>query len=186
MKKSILIATLCFAGGLMAACSSTDQTASKPATTPTPAPVVAVASPTLAPSPTVVKTENRTHTDGSEIVARHHSDGSRHEHRTFKKGPLVSVTRKTHADGTVTAHAVHRDDNTEAEITEKPWVEKAMDATGDALAKVAKKSKDIGEKVGNEAKKDTKAVGEEVKKDVKGVEKGLKKVGEKVKKDVEN
>jgi hypothetical protein len=170
MKKRILIATLCLAGSLAAACSSTDQTASKPTTTPT----LAQVSPTLAPSPTVVKTENKTHTDGSEIVVKHHSDGSKHEHRTFKKGPLVSVTRKTHADGTATAHAVHRDDNTEAEITEKPWVEKAMDATGDALAKAAKKSKDIGEKVGDEAKKDVKAIG-----------KGLKKVGEKVKKAVE-
>lgn len=198
--KKLSMATLCLMGGLLAACSQADQPTSTTTSTAVVKPsatVAAIVVATPVPAPSVVRTETRAHTDGSQIVIRHHSDNSRHELRTFTKGPLVSVKRETKADGTVTAHVVHREDNVETEIKDKPWIEKAMDATGDALAKGVKKTKDVGEKVGETAAKDAKAVGSavkegaeavgsEVKKDAKEVGRGAKKVGEKVKKAATN
>ncbi|MGE0101232.1 MAG: hypothetical protein AB7H86_13695 [Blastocatellales bacterium] len=194
--KKVLIATVCLAAGIAAGCSSSDN-ATTTAPTPTPTAEVAMTEPTPVPTPSIVRTETKSHTDGSEITINHHSDNSKHEHRVFKSGPLHSVTRKTHSDGTVTAHVVHRDDNTEVEVKDKNWVEKSMDATGDALAKAAGKTKDFGEKVGETTEKDAKMVGgkikdgaekvgDEVKKDVKGVGHGIKKIAEKTKKAVTN
>lgn len=194
--KKLLIASLCIAAGITVGCSSSDNAATT-APTPTPTAEVAMTEPTPVPTPSIVRTETKTHTDGSEITVNHHDDNSKHEHRVFKSGPLHSVRRKTHSDGTVTAHVVHRDDNTEVEVKHKNWIEKAMDATGDALAKAAGKTKDVAEKVGEETEKDAKKVGgavkdvtgkvvDETKKDVKAVEKGTKKAYDKTKKAVTN
>jgi hypothetical protein len=152
-----------------------------------------VATPTPRPAPTVVKSESRTRPDGSEIVTTYYSDGSKREVRTFKKGPLVSVERNTSVEGTATGKAVRRSDNSETEVKDKSWVDKSMEATGDALSTAASKTKEAGEKVGDTTKDAAKGTGEavkagaektgsEAKKGAKEVEKGAKKAGEAVKK----
>jgi len=158
--KKLSIAAFCLLAALITACSE-DRTA--PATT-TPSPVATVvATPTPPPAPTVVKTESKTRSDGSEVVTTQYSDNSKREVRTFKKGPLVSVERRTSADGTVTARVVRRSDNSETEVTDKGFVDKSMDATGEALSTAASKTKDVGEKVGETTKEGAKAAGSTVK-----------------------
>jgi hypothetical protein len=195
MKKTLMPA-LCLLAGLLTACSTSDQPV--PATTPTPIPTLgSVATPTPMPAPTVLKTETKNRADGSEVVTTYYSDNSKREVRTFKKGALVSVERKTSADGTVNAKVVRRADNSEIEVNDKSWIDKSMDATGDALATAASKAKDVGEKVGDTTKEAAKDVGGAVKegaektgsaaeKGAKEAGKGAKKVGETVKKTVTN
>jgi hypothetical protein len=195
--KNVWMATLCLLCGFITACSSSDQTASTATASPSPTVATVVATPTAPPAPSIVKTENKKHPDGSETLITYYSDGSKREVRTFKAGPLMTVERQTKVDGTMTAHVVHRRDNSETEIKDKSWIDKSMDATGDALAKAVSTTKDVGEKVGDTAVKGATATGEAVKegaektgsgaeKGAKEVGKGAKKVGKTVKKAVTN
>jgi hypothetical protein len=190
--KKMLMSAVCLVAGLLTACSTSEQ----PVATPTPIPTVAsLTTPTPMPAPTIVKTETKNRADGSEIVTTYYSDNSKREVRTFRKGPLVTVERETSTDATVSAKVVRRADNTEIEVKDKSWIDKSMDATGDALATAASKTKDVGEKVGDTTKEGAKDVGSAVKegaektgseaeKGGKEVEKGAKKVGKTVKKAV--
>ena len=65
--------------------------------------------------------------------------------------------------GVRTARVTYRDDSTDVEIKDESWIDKAMDATGDALATAAHKTKegakaaaDKAEDVGDATKKGAK------------------------------
>lgn len=186
---------LLLVSGLTGACSSYDPNSAQPS--PTPNAVVipnATVSPTVAPtvSPTVTGTKTSENRDGSTTVVTNYSDGTQTETRTFKTGRLASVTRSTDASGKKVARVTYREDSREVELNEPSWVEKSMDATGDALAVAASKTKqgalevaDKAEDVGDATKKGTKKVINEIGDKAEDVgdatKKGAKKVGQKLK-----
>jgi len=177
--------------GLLAGCESMHQPPASPSPTPTlSSSPVAVVSPTVA-APTVATTRTIENKDGSTTVATIYSDGSSSEERTFKSGKLTRVTRKTSPAGERTVNVTYRADNREVELQDKTWAEKAMDATGDALAtaasktkqgavEVADKAEDVGDATKKGVKKGVNEVGDKAEDVGDAVKKGAKKVGKKL------
>jgi hypothetical protein len=135
MKKTLMPA-LCLLAGLLSACSTSDQPV--PATTPTPIPLVAT--PTPMPAPTVVKTETKNRADGSEVVTTYYP--------TIASGrfvPLKGCSGLGRAEDECRWHSQRKGgptaDNSEIEVNDKSWIDKSMDATGDALATAASKQR---------------------------------------------
>jgi hypothetical protein len=158
--------------GTLSGCTTTEQ----PSGTASPTPVsesspAAVVSATLAPR-TVALTRTIENKDGSTTVATIYSDGTTSEERTFKSGPLSRATRTTNAEGQRTVRVTYRADAREVELQDESWADKAMDATGDALATAASKTKQGALEVGDKAED----VGAATK---KGVKKGIREVGDK-------
>ena len=182
---------LLLVSGLLSACESTNQPPASPSPTPTlSSSPVAVVSPTVAPR-TVATTRTIENKDGSTTVATIYSDGSSSEERTFKSGRLSRVRRDTAADGARSVHVTYRADNREVELQDKSWGEKAMDATGDALAtaasktkqgaiEVADKAEDVGDATKKGVKKGVNEVGDKAEDVGDAVKKGAKKVGKKL------
>ena len=186
MRKILTFAMGITAGLVSMACEPSSTTT--PTTTPTA---------TIAPSPTVlpraaVNTNTIENKDGSTTVVTTYNDGTKTEIRTFKTGKLARVTRTTDASGTRTVHASYRADDTEVEIKDESWIDKSMDATGNALAIAADKTKaaavetaDKAEDVGDATKKGAKKVATETADKAEdvgdAVKKGAKKTAKKVK-----
>ena len=63
----------------------------------------------------------------------------------FKSGRLSKVTRETSANGTRAVRVTYRADGKEKELKDPSWIDKAMDATADALVEVADKAEDVGD-----------------------------------------
>jgi hypothetical protein len=189
MRKTILFSSLFVLGTLLVACNS--ETA-----TNTPPPSTAI-TPLSSPAPTatvlaIVRSITGTNTienkDGSTTVVTTYSDGTKSEVRTFKSGRLTEVRRETSAAGARTARVIYRADTTEATVEDPSWVEKAMDATGDALAVAARKTKagvkeagDKAEDAGDATKKAARKVGDKAEDVGDAVKKGAKKTGKKIK-----
>ncbi len=152
--------------GLLSACTPTGT----PPGTPSPTPTVVVVTPT--PAITVTNTRTIENKDGSTTLVTTYSDGTTSEERTFKSGRLAKVTRRNETGGTRTARVTYRDDSSEVALQDESWVDKAMDATGDALATAARKTKQGAIEVGDKAED----VGDATK---KGVKKGVHEVGDK-------
>src|SRR5688572_12507817 len=138
MRKIILSVALFATGLLFVACAANSDTmtaSSTPEVTPT--------GPTGARA--VTGTTTAENSDGSRTVVINYSDGSRSEDRTFKSGRLSKVTRETSANGARTVRVTYRADGKEKELKDPSWIEKAMDATADALVEVADKAEDVGD-----------------------------------------
>lgn len=192
MRNSFVI-TLLFAGAmLLGACNSDSSNVAPATTTPTPMETASPAGTPIAGMRTITGTNTIENKDGSTTVVTNYSDGSRTEVRTFKNGRLARVTRETNAAGARTARVTYREDSTEVEVDDPSWVEKAMDATGDALATAAHKTKagvkkginetgDKAEDVGDATKKAAREVGDKAEDVGDAVKKGAKKAGKKVK-----
>ena len=170
MRKIIFSVALLATGLLFVACAANSDTmraSSTPEVTPT--------GPTGARAITGTTTaENR---DSSTTVVINYSDGSRSEERTFKSGRLTKVTRETSANGTRAARVTYRADGKEKELKDPSWIEKAMNATAEALVEAADKAEDAGDatkKGAREAADKAEDVGDAVKK-------GAKKAGRKIK-----
>ena len=168
---------------------------------PASSPVTPTPTATVAPSPTAlpraaVSTSTIENKDGSATVVTTYNDGTKTEVRTFKTGKLARVTRTTDASGTRTVHVSYRADDADVEIKDESWIEKSMDATGDALAVAADKTKsglktaaretaDKAEDVGDATKKGAKKVASETADKAEdvgdAVKKGAKKTAKKVK-----
>jgi hypothetical protein len=188
MRKIILSIALLATGLLFVACganSDTMRASSTPEATPT--------GPTGARAVTGTTTvENG---DGSKTVVINYSDGSRSEERTFKSGGLSKVTRETSANGTRAVRVTYRADGKEKELKDPSWIEKAMDATADALVEVADKAEDVGdatkkgareaadkaEDVGDAAKKGAREAADKAEDVGDAAKKGAKKAGRKIK-----
>jgi hypothetical protein len=172
--------------GFAAACNGTDG----PTTVPTPAPSATVL-PTGSPvaiKRTVTTTETLGNKDGSTTVVTLYSDGSKSEIRSFKTGKLTRVVRETSIDGTRTVKVAYREDEREIEVKDPTWAEKAMDATGDALAVAAAKTKqgaieaaDKAEDAGDATKKGAREAADKAEDVGDAVKKGAKKTGKKIK-----
>ncbi len=189
MRKTFLFSSLFALGTLLMACHSETATNSPtPTTTVTP-----LVSPTPASSPlaivrSITSTQTIENKDGSTTAVTTYSDGSKTEIRTFKNGRLTQVQRDTSATGERTARVVYRSDSSEVKVEDRSWIEKSMDATGDALAVAARKTKagvieagDKAEDVGDGAKKVGREVGDKAEDVGDAVKKGAKKAGSKVK-----
>jgi hypothetical protein len=188
MWKIIFSATLFATGSLFVACAANSDTmtaSSTPVVTPTATPDMRVIAETTT-------AENR---DGSRTVVTKYSDGSRTEERTFKSGRLSKVTRETSANGTRAARVTYRADGKEREIKDPSWIEKAMDATAEALVEAADKAEDVGdatkqgarevgdkaEDVGDAAKKGAREAADKAEDVGDAAKKGAKKAGRKIK-----
>ena len=165
MRKIIVSGFLFTAVLMLGGCNADSNNTAPATTTPTP-----VGTP-IASVRTVTSTNTVENKDGSTMVVTNYSDGSRTEVRTFRNGPLTRVTRESSADGTRTARVTYRDDSADVQVDDPSWVDKAMDATGDALATAAHKTKqgvkeginetgDKAEDVGDAAKKGAREVGD--------------------------
>jgi hypothetical protein len=174
MRKIILSAALLATGLLFVACAANSGTMTASST-----PEASPTEPTGARS--VTGTNTVENSDGSTTVVINYSDGSRSEERTFKSGRLSKVTRETSANGTRAVRVTYRADGKEKELKDPSWIDKAMDATADALVEVADKAEDVGdatrqgareaadkaEDVGDAAKKGAKKAGRKIKDAVK-------------------
>ncbi|MDQ3013956.1 MAG: hypothetical protein M3X11_25045 [Acidobacteriota bacterium] len=163
MKKAFMSSSLFATALLFGACSSDSTSTPTPSTTATPVATVAPTNTPLAIIRSVTDTKTIENKDGSTTVVTMYSDGSKSEVRTFKSGRLAKVTRDTPSAGVRTARVTYRDDSTDVDVTDDSWVEKSMNATGDALATAARKTKagaieaaDKAEDVGDAVKKGTK------------------------------
>jgi hypothetical protein len=158
--------------GLLSACTPINNTPASPSPTPTLGSPAVTATPV--PSPTRIVTNTRTieNKDGSSTLVTTYSDGTTSEERTFKAGRLSRVTRNTNAAGQRTVKVTYREDAREVELQDQSWADKAMDATGDALATAASKTKQGAVEVADKAED----VGDATK---KGVKKGVREVGDK-------
>jgi hypothetical protein len=175
MRNKSLIALLLLTG-LIAACNTNGG--NEPVT-PAPA-MTPVASPTMAPR-TVANTSTVENRDGSTTVVTHYSDGTKSEVRTFKTGRLARVTRETNATGQRTARVTYRDTAREVELRDESWIDKSMDATGNALVEVADKLEDAGDMTKKGVKEGVKEVGDKAEDVGDAVKKGAKKVTKKAK-----
>ena len=193
MKKGFVFSLFLGATLLTGACSSNDTAnTATPTTTITPLASITPNSSPVAMMRTVTDTRTIENKDGSTTVVTMYSDGSKSEVRTFKNGRLVKVTRETPVTGTRTARVTYREDSTDVEIHDESWVEKAMDATGDALATAGRKTKavaieaaDKAEDVGDAVKKGTKKAASKTADKAEDVgdaiKKGAKKTGHAIK-----
>jgi len=188
MRKIILSIALIAAGLLFVACganSDTMRASSTPETTPT----------GTTGARAVTGTTSVENGDGSKTVVINYSDGSRSEERTFKSGRLSKVTRETSANGTRAVRVTYRADGKEKELKDPSWIDKAMDATADALIEVADKAEDVGdgakkgareaadkaEDVGDAAKKGAREAADKAEDVGDAAKKGAKKAGRKIK-----
>jgi hypothetical protein len=147
--------------------------------------------------------------DGSTVAVSTAPDGTKTEVRRFKSGDVARVTRTTPRGGESTA-TVEFSDGRKVELEDKSDIERAMDATSDAIVAAANKTwdatKEVGKEIGDKTEDvagktvDTgKKVGKEIGKGAKrgaeevadkaedaadAVAKGAKTVGKKVKKAV--
>ncbi len=193
MQKAFVMSSLFAAALLLGGCHSTDTASTTaPTTTITPLTSVTPINSPVAIMRTVTDTRTVENKDGSTTVVTMYSDGSKSEVRTFKNGRLARVTRETPVTGTRTARVTYRDDSTDVEIHDENWVEKAMDATGDALVTVGRKTKagaikaaDKAEDIGGAVKKGTKKAASETADKAEDVgdaiKKGAKKTGHAIK-----
>ena len=179
--------------GLLNACTSSGSPPVLPSPTPTlgtPA-LVIVASPTVAPVRIVTNTRTIENKDGSSTLVTTYNDGTITEERTFKSGRLTRVTRNTDAGGQRTVKVTYRADAREVELQDQSWAAKAMDATGEALAtaasktkqgaiEVADKAEDVGDATKKGVKKGVREVGDKAEDVGDAVKKGAKKVGKKI------
>src|SRR5262245_28184876 len=188
MRKIIFSVTILAAGLLFVACdanSGTMTASSTPEVTPT--------GTTGARAVTGTTTaENR---DGSKTVFINYSDGSRSEERAFRGGRLSKVTRETSANGTRTVRVIYRADGKQKELKDPSWIDKAMDATAEALVEAADKAEDVGdatkqgareaadkaEDVGDAAKKGLREAADKAEDAGDAAKKGAKKAGRKIK-----
>jgi hypothetical protein len=188
MRKIIFSAALLATGLLFVACgenSGTMTASSTPETTPT----------GTTGARAVTGTTTVENGDGSKTVVINYSDGSRSEERTFKSGRLSKVTRETSANGTRAVRVTYRADGKEKELKDPSWIDKAMDATADALVEVADKAEDAGdatkkgareaadkaEDVGDAAKKGAREAADKAEDVGDAAKKGAKKAGRKIK-----
>jgi hypothetical protein len=188
MRKIILSVALLVAGLSFVACdanSGTMTASSTPETTPT----------GTTGARAVTGTTTVENGDGSKTVIINYSDGSRSEERTFKSGRLSKVTRETPANGTRAVRVTYRADGKEKELKDPSWIDKAMDATADALVEVADKAEDVGdatkkgareaadkaEDVGDAAKKGAREAADKAEDVGDAAKKGAKKAGRKIK-----
>jgi hypothetical protein len=140
--------------------------------------------------------------DGSTVAVTDAPDGTKTEVRSFKTGEVARVTRTTRPGGSRSA-TVEMRDGRRVELEDEGDIERAMDASADAIKTVADKTwdttKDVAGEVGDKSedaaskaadtsKKVGKEVGDKaedaagaVKKGAQKVGKGAKKVGEKIK-----
>jgi hypothetical protein len=191
MRKIILSAAIFATGLLFVACAANSDTmraSSTPETTPT----------GTTGARAVTGTTTVENGDGSKTVVINYSDGSRSEERTFKSGRLSKVTRETSANGTRAVRVTYRADGKEKELKDPSWIDKAMDATADALVEVADKAEDVGdgakrgareaadkaEDVGDAAKKGAREAADKAEDVGDAAKKGAKKAGRKIKKAV--
>jgi predicted glycosyl hydrolase (DUF1957 family) len=191
MRKIILSISLFATGLLFVACganSDTMRASSTPETTPT----------GTIGARAVTGTTTVENGDGSKTVVINYSDGSRSEERAFKSGRLSKVTRETSANGTRAVRVTYRADGKEKELKDPSWIDKAMDATADALVEVADKAEDLGdgakrgareaadkaEDVGDAAKKGAREAADKAEDVGDAAKKGAKKAGRKIKKAV--
>lgn len=178
MRKTYVTGLLFITGLLLAACQTTTPTNTTTTTSPTPVAVVTGAATPIAVVRSVTGTNTIENKDGSTTVVTNYSDGSKSEVRTFKTGRLTRVTRETPAGGTLPrrVRVVHRDDNAEVDVEDPNWVEKSMDATGDALATAASKTKAGVKTAASETADKAADVGNAVK---KGAKKGASETADK-------
>ena len=190
--KKLFVSSALFTVALMFGACSSDST--QPSTMSTPVATVTPTSTPLAIIRSITETKTIANKDGSTTVLTSYSDGSKSEVRTFKTGRLAKVTRDTPATGARTARVTYRDDSTDVDVTDESWIEKSMNATGDALALAARKTKagamvaadkaeDVGSAVKQGAKKGVRETGDKAE-DVgsaikKGVKKGVNETGDK-------
>lgn len=170
MRKIIFSAALVAAGALFVACAANSDTmraSSTPEVTPTGTNGARAVTGTTA-------ADNR---DGSTTVVINYSDGSRSEERTFKSGPLSKVTRETSANGTRVVRVTYHADGQEKELKDPSWIEKAMDATAEALVEAADKAEDVGDA----AKKGAREAADKAEDVGDAAKKGAKKAGRKIK-----
>jgi len=197
--KAIRLATLIFAGALAFAAIGCSGDAAKEDNAATENSNQGAAS---TESPGEIKLD-----DGSTLTVSQLPDGTRTEVWTFESGEVARVTRTTPTSGKSTATVEFRDDR-KVEVEDESFVERAMDATGDAIAttanniwetskdvggavgeksgsvaeKVADTSVDVGKAVGKGAKTGAKATAKGAKTGAKATAKGAKEVGKGVKK----
>lgn len=193
MRKTFVFSSLFAMGTLLGAChSETATNTTTPTTTVTPLSSPAPTATVLAVVRSITGTNSIENKDGSTTLVTSYSDGSKTEVRTFKSGRLTQVRRETTATGVRTARVTYRDDSTDVDVEEPGWVEKSMDATGDALATAARKTKagvkkginetgDKAEDVGDATKKAAREVGDKAEDVGDAVKKGAKKAGKKIK-----
>ena len=164
-KKFLTIVAILSLSGLAASCSSSDNAANANANTTT-------------ASTAPVKTAGP---DNSEITTTN-ENGVRTETRTFKDNPRISKIVVTTRNGKSTAKAY----SPGGEEHELSAPEKALNATGEAIADsagfvkdktvdVADKSKDVGKEVVDKTKETGKTIGE---KTVSGTEKVIDKTAD--------
>jgi hypothetical protein len=192
MQKVLALSLLCAAAFAAGACNNDSGSSPAPSTTATPLASITPAGTPIASARTVTDTRTVENKDGSTTVVTTYSDGSKSEVRTFSTGRVARVTRDTSGTGVRTARVTYRDDSTDVEIKDESWIDKAMDATGDALATAAHKTKegakaaaDKAEDVGDATKKGAKKAANETADKAEdvgdAVKKGAKKTGRAIK-----
>ncbi|MEP7337692.1 MAG: hypothetical protein ABI977_08085 [Acidobacteriota bacterium] len=183
MQKAFVFSSLFTAALLLGACQS-DSSPATPTTTATPMATVAPTNTPLAIIRSVTDTKTVENKDGSTTVVTMYSDGSKSEVRTFKSGQVAKVTRETPSTGPRTARVVYRDDSAEVEVQDESWVEKSMDATGNALATAARKTKAGVKAAANETADKAEDVGDATKKGARKTADKAEDVGSAIKKGV--
>jgi hypothetical protein len=93
--------------------------------------------------------------DGSRVETTTAADGTRTEVRTFPSGDVSRVTRTTPPGGKPKV-VVELRNGKRTEFEDQSDIDRAMEATGDAIASAARKtweaSKEIGAEIGDKAK----------------------------------
>ena len=108
--------------------------------------------------------------DGSRVETTTAADGTRTEVRTFSSGDVSRVTRTTPPGGKPKV-VVELRNGKRTEFEDQSDIDRAMEATGDAIAAAARKtweaSKEIGSQIGDKAKEVGGQIGKEAKKAAK-------------------
>jgi hypothetical protein len=184
MKNAFVFSSLFATALLLSACHGDSTSTPAPSTTATPLATVAPTNTPLAIIRSITDTKTIENKDGSTTVVTMYSDGSKSEVRTFKSGHLARVARDTSASGTRTARVAYRDDSAEIEVKDESWIDKSMDATGDALATAARKTKAGVKAAANETADKAEDVGDATKKGARKAADKAEDVGSAIKKGV--
>ena len=184
MQKVFVFSFLFAVALLLGACHGDSGSTPAPSTTVTPVATITPVSTPVASVRSITDTKTIENNDGSTTVVTMYSDGSRSEVRTFRSGHLARVSRDTSATGTRTARVAYRDDTTEVEVKDESWIEKSMDATGDALATAARKTKAGVKAAANETADKAEDVGDATKKGARKTADKAEVVGSAIKKGV--
>lgn len=184
MKKAFVFSSLFATALLLGACHSDSTSTPAPSTTATPIATVAPTNTPLAIIRSITDTRTVENKDGSTTVVTMYSDGSKSEVRTFKSGQVAKVTRETPSAGPRTARVVYRDDAAEVEVQDESWIEKSMDATGNALATAGRKTKEGVKAAANETADKAEDVGDATKKGARKTADKAEDVGSAIKKGV--